>query len=140
MELVDGGTLRDLLDEQGPLDVALALSVAEPVLSALAAAHRAGLVHRDVKPENVLIGRSGPHTGGVVKVADFGLVRAVASAGTTSSSVILGTVAYLSPEQVDTGAATRAATSTRPASCSTRCSPGRRPTPATPRSRWPTGT
>jgi serine/threonine protein kinase/beta-lactam-binding protein with PASTA domain len=105
MELVDGGTLRDLLDERGPLDVALALSVAEPVLSALAAAHRAGLVHRDVKPENVLIGRSGPHTGGVVKVADFGLVRAVASAGTTSSSVILGTVAYLSPEQVATGSA-----------------------------------
>ncbi|MEV6828004.1 Stk1 family PASTA domain-containing Ser/Thr kinase [Amycolatopsis sp. NPDC051102] len=105
MELVDGGTLRDLLDDRGPLDVALALSVAEPVLSALASAHRAGLVHRDVKPENVLIGRVGQHTGGAVKVADFGLVRAVASAGTTSSSVILGTVAYLSPEQVATGAA-----------------------------------
>ncbi|MCR6488139.1 Stk1 family PASTA domain-containing Ser/Thr kinase [Amycolatopsis sp. OK19-0408] len=104
MELVDGGTLRDLLDEKGPLDIALALSVAEPVLSALAAAHQAGLVHRDVKPENVLIGRSG-QTGGAVKVADFGLVRAVASAGTTSSSVILGTVAYLSPEQVETGSA-----------------------------------
>ncbi|EOD65318.1 Stk1 family PASTA domain-containing Ser/Thr kinase [Amycolatopsis vancoresmycina] len=105
MELVDGGTLRDLLDDRGPLDVALALSVAEPVLSALAAAHRSGLVHRDVKPENVLIGRVGQQTGGAVKVADFGLVRAVASAGTTSSSVILGTVAYLSPEQVATGAA-----------------------------------
>jgi serine/threonine-protein kinase len=105
MELVDGGTLRDLLDDHGSLDVALALSVAEPVLSALAAAHRAGLVHRDVKPENVLIGRVGQQTGGAVKVADFGLVRAVASAGTTSSSVILGTVAYLSPEQVATGAA-----------------------------------
>lgn len=105
MELVDGGTLRDLLDDHGPLDVALALSVAEPVLSALASAHRAGLVHRDVKPENVLIGRVGQQTGGAVKVADFGLVRAVASAGTTSSSVILGTVAYLSPEQVATGAA-----------------------------------
>jgi serine/threonine-protein kinase len=107
MELVDGGTLRDLMDERGPLDVALALSVAEPVLSALAAAHHAGLVHRDVKPENVLIGRGGTgSTGGVVKVADFGLVRAVASAGTTSSSVILGTVAYLSPEQVTTGMTT----------------------------------
>ncbi|MEV4054378.1 Stk1 family PASTA domain-containing Ser/Thr kinase [Amycolatopsis sp. NPDC049688] len=105
MELVDGGTLRDLLDDRGRLDVALALSVAEPVLSALAAAHRSGLVHRDVKPENVLIGRVGQQTGGAVKVADFGLVRAVASAGTTSSSVILGTVAYLSPEQVATGAA-----------------------------------
>jgi beta-lactam-binding protein with PASTA domain/serine/threonine protein kinase len=107
MELVDGGTLRDLMDEQGPLDIPLALSVAEPVLSALAAAHHAGLVHRDVKPENVLIGRGGTvGAGGVVKVADFGLVRAVASAGTTSSSVILGTVAYLSPEQVTTGMTT----------------------------------
>ncbi|ATY10664.1 serine/threonine protein kinase [Amycolatopsis sp. AA4] len=103
MELVDGGTLRDLLDEQGQLDVSLALSVAEPVLAALAAAHAAGLVHRDVKPENVLIGRSGQLAGGVVKVGDFGLVRAVASAGTTSSSVILGTVGYLAPEQVATG-------------------------------------
>jgi serine/threonine-protein kinase len=100
MELVDGGTLRDLLRARGALPVPLALAVLEPVLSALAAAHREGLVHRDIKPENVLIGR-----GGEVKVADFGLVRAVAEAGTTSSSVILGTVAYLSPEQVATGAA-----------------------------------
>jgi beta-lactam-binding protein with PASTA domain/serine/threonine protein kinase len=104
MELVDGGTLRDLLDARGPLDGQLALSIIEPVLSALATAHRAGLAHRDVKPENVLIG-TGNTDSGVVKVADFGLVRAVASAGTTSSSVILGTVAYLSPEQVTTGAA-----------------------------------
>jgi serine/threonine-protein kinase len=101
MELVDGGTLRDLLSERGALGVPLALSIMEPVLAALAAAHQAGLVHRDVKPENVLIG-----VGGTVKVADFGLVRAVASVGTTSSSVILGTVAYLSPEQVTTGTAT----------------------------------
>ena len=107
MEFVDGGTLRELLRQQGPLDVPLALTIAEPVLSALAAAHRAGLVHRDVKPENVLIGRGGTAPGGgVVKVADFGLVRAVASAGTTSASVILGTVAYLAPEQVATGATT----------------------------------
>lgn len=105
MELVDGGTLRDLINERGALDVPLALSIMEPVLAALAAAHRAGLVHRDVKPENVLIGHGGEH-GTAVKVGDFGLVRAVASAGTTSSSIILGTVAYLSPEQVTTGAAT----------------------------------
>jgi serine/threonine-protein kinase len=107
MELVNGGTLRDLMDEQGPLDIPLVLSVAEPVLAALAAAHVAGLVHRDVKPENVLIGRGATlGAGGVVKVGDFGLVRAVASAGTTSSSVILGTVAYLSPEQVTLGTTT----------------------------------
>jgi len=100
MELVEGGTLRDLLQERGRLPVPVALSVLEQVLSALAVAHRHGLVHRDVKPENMLISR-----GGAVKVADFGLVRAVAEAGTTSDSVILGTVAYLSPEQVATGAA-----------------------------------
>lgn len=106
MELVDGGTLRDLLELRGPLDVPLALTVTEQILEALSAAHEAGLVHRDVKPENVLIGRAGTPPVGVVKVADFGLVRAVADSGATSSSgVILGTVAYLSPEQVTSGAA-----------------------------------
>jgi serine/threonine protein kinase/beta-lactam-binding protein with PASTA domain len=100
MELVSGGTLRDLLREHRVLPVPLALSVLNPVLAALTSAHHAGLVHRDVKPENVLIGQ-----GGVVKVADFGLVRAIATAGITSDSTILGTVAYLSPEQVETGAA-----------------------------------
>ncbi|MBB5906820.1 Stk1 family PASTA domain-containing Ser/Thr kinase [Actinoalloteichus hymeniacidonis] len=98
MELVDGGTLRDLLRSQGTLSPAVALSVLEPVLSALDSAHRAGMVHRDVKPENILISRDG-----VVKVADFGLVRALADAKTTSDSVILGTVDYLAPEQVTTG-------------------------------------
>ncbi|TNC23951.1 Stk1 family PASTA domain-containing Ser/Thr kinase [Amycolatopsis alkalitolerans] len=105
MELVDGGTLRDLLEERGSLDVPLALAITEQMLAALAAAHAAGLVHRDVKPENVLIGRTGTPPTGVVKVADFGLVRAVASSGTTSSSIILGTVTYLAPEQVTTGQA-----------------------------------
>ncbi|MGH3435326.1 MAG: Stk1 family PASTA domain-containing Ser/Thr kinase [Sciscionella sp.] len=98
MELVSGGTLRDLLNERGPLEPALACAIAEPVLSALATAHAAGLVHRDVKPENVLIG-----SGGTVKVADFGLVRAISGVSLTSDQVILGTVAYLSPEQVATG-------------------------------------
>jgi len=73
-------------------------AVLRPVLGGLAAAHRAGLVHRDVKPENVLISDEGD-----VKLVDFGLVRAVAEAGITSTSVILGTAAYLSPEQVKDG-------------------------------------
>ena len=100
MELVEGGTLRDVLRAAGPLPVAAAVAVLVPVLDGLAQAHRRGLVHRDVKPENVLISRTGE-----VKVADFGLVTAAAQAGVSHAGMILGTVAYLSPEQVTTGAA-----------------------------------
>jgi serine/threonine-protein kinase len=98
MELVEGGTLRELLTERGPMPPHAVAAVLRPVLGGLAAAHRAGLVHRDVKPENVLISDEGD-----VKIVDFGLVRAVAAAGITSTSVILGTAAYLSPEQVRDG-------------------------------------
>ncbi|HWE91721.1 MAG TPA: PASTA domain-containing protein [Pseudonocardiaceae bacterium] len=101
MELVDGGTLRDLLRAHRALPVPLTMAILEQVLSALADAHAAGLVHRDVKPENVLIGHGSG--GGVVKVADFGLVRAIASARSTNDNVVLGTVAYLSPEQLTSG-------------------------------------
>jgi serine/threonine-protein kinase len=100
MELVEGGTLRELLRERGPMPPHAAAAVLRPVLGGLATAHHAGLVHRDVKPENVLISDAGE-----VKLVDFGLVRAVAEAGITSTSVILGTAAYLSPEQVSSGAA-----------------------------------
>ncbi|UQX09481.1 protein kinase domain-containing protein [Candidatus Mycobacterium methanotrophicum] len=100
MELVEGGTLRELLSERGPMPPHALAAVLRPVLGGLAAAHRAGLVHRDVKPENVLISDEGD-----VKIVDFGLVRALAEAGITSSSVILGTAAYLSPEQVRDGTA-----------------------------------
>ncbi|WP_243073328.1 protein kinase domain-containing protein [Candidatus Mycolicibacterium alkanivorans] len=100
MELVEGGTLRELLRERGPMPPHAAAAVLRPVLGGLAVAHRAGLVHRDIKPENVLISDEGE-----VKLADFGLVRAVAEAGITSTSVILGTAAYLSPEQVSSGTA-----------------------------------
>ncbi len=100
MELVDGGTLRDLMRQSGALSVSVTMSILEPLLAALGAAHEAGLVHRDVKPENVLISSRGE-----VKVADFGLVRAVTSQTVATGDVILGTVSYLSPEQVSTGAA-----------------------------------
>ncbi len=100
MELVRGRTLRDLLQARGRLTVGEAFAVLEPVLAGLTAAHRAGIAHRDVKPENVLIS-----TDGQVKVADFGLARAVAGTGQTSHTggVLIGTVAYLSPEQLERG-------------------------------------
>lgn len=99
MEYVAGCTLRDVLRERGALRPRAALDILEPVLAALGAAHRAGFVHRDMKPENVLIGDDGR-----VKVADFGLVRSVDTVTSTTGSV-LGTVAYLAPEQIDQGTA-----------------------------------
>ncbi len=99
MEYLAGRTLREVLDEFGVLTPAEALDVLEPVLAALAAAHAAGIVHRDVKPENVLLTDDGR-----IKVADFGLARA-ASAVTATSGVLMGTAAYLAPELVVHGAA-----------------------------------
>lgn len=99
MELVRGRDLRALMREHGALPPERALAVLEPVLSALAAAHAAGIVHRDVKPENVLLGDDGR-----IKVADFGLARAVeASSVTATTGLIIGTVAYLAPEQIEHG-------------------------------------
>ena len=102
MELVEGATLRDYLDEQGALGVESALRYLVPILSALAAAHERGIVHRDIKPENILISKEGR-----VKVADFGLARGALLGNTMTgeSSIILGSVSYLSPEQVQRGIA-----------------------------------
>jgi serine/threonine-protein kinase len=101
MEQVAGQTLRALLREHGRIPVAQALDIADGVLTALAAAHAAGLVHRDVKPENVLVLPNGS-----VKVADFGLAHAIeATNHTLADGTLLGTVAYLAPEQVQSGAA-----------------------------------
>ena len=95
MEYVPGRTLRELLTERGKLGPGEALDIIEGVLTGLAAAHAAGVVHRDVKPENVLI-----TPGHAVKVADFGLARAAAAASHTKTGTIIGTAAYLAPEQV----------------------------------------
>jgi eukaryotic-like serine/threonine-protein kinase len=101
MEYVPGRTLRDVLSAEGPLTPRAALDLFDPILQAIAAAHDAGLIHRDVKPENVILREDG-----VVKVADFGLARAVTAATTTNASgTLLGTVAYLAPEQVERGIA-----------------------------------
>lgn len=93
MEYVKGHTLRDTLGEQGPLPPRLALALIDPVIEGLAAAHRSGLIHRDVKPENVLIADDGR-----IKVGDFGLARAISA--NTSTGALIGTVAYLAPELV----------------------------------------
>ncbi|CEH10831.1 Hypothetical protein PFCIRM139_11870 [Propionibacterium freudenreichii] len=99
MEFVEGCTLRNLITREAPFSPARALELIEPVVAALAAAHESGLVHRDVKPENVLIG---PH--GQVKVADFGLARAVtAQTVTAAHGLVIGTVSYLPPELVTNG-------------------------------------
>jgi serine/threonine-protein kinase len=102
MEIISGHTLRDVVRTEAPMAPARALALLEPVLSALAAAHRAGLVHRDVKPENVLIADDGR-----VKVADFGLARAVSAdtQHTATGGVLIGTVSYLAPELVVDGRA-----------------------------------
>jgi serine/threonine-protein kinase len=96
MEYLPGRTLRDLLSERGAFPPREALSIMLPLLSGLAAAHTAGIVHRDVKPENVLIAPDGH-----LKVVDFGLARALSGISSqTRTGVIIGTVAYLAPEQV----------------------------------------
>ncbi|WP_284783559.1 serine/threonine-protein kinase [Corynebacterium rhinophilum] len=93
MELIDGGTLRELLAEGGPLTVPAALSTLRSVLQGLTEVHSTGLIHRDIKPDNVLI--TSHHR---VKLGDFGLVRARNAQAT--SNMIVGTVSYLAPEQV----------------------------------------
>ncbi len=102
MELVPGHTLRDTIAKEAPMSPERALAILDPVLSALASAHRNGLIHRDVKPENVLIADDGR-----IKVADFGLARAVSAETqhTATGGVLIGTVSYLAPELVVDGKA-----------------------------------
>jgi beta-lactam-binding protein with PASTA domain len=95
MEYVPGRTLKDMLRERGRFSPAAALDIMSGVLDGLAAAHSSGITHRDVKPENVLLTADGR-----IKVADFGLARAHWAAGHTQAGLLIGTVAYLPPEQV----------------------------------------
>jgi serine/threonine-protein kinase len=93
MEYIKGHTLRDVIRSKGALPPRLALALIDPVVEGLGEAHAAGLIHRDVKPENVLIADDGR-----IKIGDFGLARAVTT--TTSTGALIGTVGYLSPELV----------------------------------------
>lgn len=99
MEYLPGVTLRELLREHKRLTVDQTLTIMDAILSGLAAAHRAGIVHRDVKPENVLLAEDGR-----IKIGDFGLARAT-TANTASGAQLMGTIAYLAPELVTRGTA-----------------------------------
>ncbi|HEX5849141.1 MAG TPA: protein kinase, partial [Rubrobacter sp.] len=94
MEHVPGGTLKDLITRRGPLDPVEAALLASQVAEALGAAHERGIVHRDIKPQNVLIGESGE-----AKVADFGIALAASTNTTSGTNRVFGTATYMSPEQ-----------------------------------------
>ena len=96
MELVDGRTLKELVTERGPLPPEIAISLTEQILRALGYAHRRGIVHRDIKPQNVIIDGEGQ-----AKVADFGIARAGETSEMTQAGAIVGTMQYLSPEQAE---------------------------------------
>src|SRR5437588_7669431 len=96
MELFEGSTLAEILRRRGPLEPDEAVAIVLPVLAALQFAHENGVVHRDVKPANILVGNSG-----MVKVADLGIARAAyTDSDVTTTGRVLGSVPYLSPEQV----------------------------------------
>ena len=134
MEYLDGRTLKELLIHNGPTPIPIAIDYARQILAALAFAHRNGIVHRDIKPHNVIVGGDGR-----LKVTDFGIARSGAPQMTEAGSIV-GTAQYLSPEQARGRRSTRAPTSTRLGSCSTRCSPARCRSRATRRSRSPCST
>ncbi len=102
MEYIPGHTLRDVIRKEAPMKPGKALALVEPILSALAAAHQSRMIHRDVKPENVLLAPDGR-----IKVADFGLARAISAETqhTATGGVLIGTVSYLAPELVVDGRA-----------------------------------
>ena len=102
MELVKGETLAELLARRGPLPIAEVVSIAGPLTSVLSAAHAAGIVHRDVKPANVLLADGGEGEGhDVVKLADFGIAKRFddLEGSVTATGMVIGTPRYLAPEQ-----------------------------------------
>ena len=94
MEYVQGKTLKEVIQERGRLSAPLACQIAIRILSALEHAHRNGIVHRDIKPQNILV-----HADGHIKVADFGIARIADSATLTKGDTVMGSVHYFSPEQ-----------------------------------------
>ncbi len=131
MELVEGAPLSAVLARKRRLDPERVLDVVSQAALALGAAHRAGVVHRDVKPSNLVI-----RPDGMVKVTDFGIARTVGEVPQSEIGLVVGTAAYLSPEKSPAGRPRRQATSTRWGSSPTNALPaGGRSLPRT-RLRW----
>ncbi len=101
MEFVDGLDLAAVIERQAPLPPRIAAGIARQVCSALCCAHRRGVIHRDIKPRNILISREG-----MVKLTDFGVARAMAASDLTTAGVVVGTPYYMSPEQASGGTVT----------------------------------
>lgn len=102
MEYVEGLTLKEYIQQFGPVEVPLALDIMKQIASAIAHAHENGIIHRDIKPQNILINQFGQ-----VKVTDFGIAMALSATALTQTNSILGSVHYLSPEQARGGTATK---------------------------------
>ncbi len=105
MEFIDGPTLKQVIVQNGQLQPRETLEIAAQVCSVLQVAHARGFIHRDIKPQNIMLMATGNPGGGItrhnalVKLTDFGIVRVAEDAGLTNSGIVLGTADYLSPEQ-----------------------------------------
>ena len=130
-EYVEGETLKDRIRRMGRLPVDEAIAYAIEISRALEAAHARHIVHRDVKPQNVLIDEEGS-----AKVTDFGIARSLDEEGLTADGRVLGTTDYVSPSRRSATTSTARATSTRSASCCSRCSRATSRSTARTRSRW----
>src|SRR5699024_8051019 len=102
MEYVDGMTLKEYIQQNSPIDVKETIKIMEQLTSAISHAHASGLIHRDVKPQNILIDNTGN-----IKITDFGIAMALSATSLTQTNSILGSVQYISPEQARGGKATK---------------------------------
>ncbi len=100
MEYIEGMSLADIIEKQAPLDPVHAAGIAREVCQALVCAHKNGIIHRDIKPKNILISKDG-----VVKLTDFGVARDIEAPDLTTTGAIIGTPFYMSPEQAGGGRA-----------------------------------